>query len=66
MVKVVSGKTGLVDDSLDQELIVSQQQEYNDKKELLNNSMKILNERRERDYCCQKTFREPFNFRGIK
>ena len=35
----------LVDDSLDQELIVSQQQEYNDKKELLNNSMKILNER---------------------
>ena len=35
----------LVDDALDQELIVSQQQEYNDKKELLKNSMKILNER---------------------
>ena len=35
----------LVDDSLDQELIVSQRQEYNDKKELLNNAMKILNER---------------------
>ena len=35
----------LVDDSLDQELIVSQKQEYNDKKELLYNSMKILNER---------------------
>jgi RNA polymerase sigma-32 factor len=35
----------LVDDSLDQELIVSQKQEYNDKKELLNTAMKILNER---------------------
>ena len=35
----------LVDDSLDQELIVSQQQEYDDKKELLNTAMKILNER---------------------
>ena len=35
----------LVDNTLDQELIISQQQEYNDKKELLNNSMKILNER---------------------
>ena len=35
----------LVDDSLDQELIVSQQQEFNDKKELLDSAMKILNER---------------------
>ncbi len=35
----------LVDDSLDQELIVSQKQEYNDKKELLNDAMKILNDR---------------------
>ncbi len=35
----------LVDDSLDQELLVSQQQEYNDKKELLNDSMQILNQR---------------------
>ena len=35
----------LVDSNLDQELIVSQQQEYNDKKELLNDAMKILNER---------------------
>ena len=35
----------LVDDSLDQELIISQKQEYEDKKELLNSSMKILNER---------------------
>ena len=35
----------LVDDSLDQELIVSQKQEYDDKKILLDDAMKILNER---------------------
>ena len=35
----------LVDDSLDQELIVSQKQEYDDKKELLNDAMKVLNDR---------------------
>ena len=35
----------LVDDSLDQELIVSQKQEYDDKKELLRDAMKILNDR---------------------
>ena len=35
----------LVDDSLDQELIVSQKQEYDEKKELLISAMKILNER---------------------
>ena len=35
----------LVDESLDQELLISQRQEYNDKKELLNSSMQILNER---------------------
>jgi len=35
----------LVDDSLDQELIISQKQEYEDKKELLDDAMKILNER---------------------
>ena len=35
----------LVDDTLDQELIVSQRQEYEDKKELLIGAMKVLNER---------------------
>ena len=35
----------LVDNSLDQELIVSQKQEYDDKKELLDDAMKILNDR---------------------
>ncbi len=35
----------LVDDTLDQELLISQKQEYDDKKELLKDSMKILNDR---------------------
>ncbi len=35
----------LVDESLDQELAISQKQEYEDKKDLLNSAMKILNER---------------------
>jgi len=35
----------LVDDNLDQELMVSQKQEYEDKKDLLYNSIKILNDR---------------------
>ena len=35
----------LVDDQLDQELIISQRQEYDDKKELLQNAIKILNDR---------------------
>jgi RNA polymerase sigma-32 factor len=35
----------LVDDSLDQELVISQKQEYDDKKGLLNSAMKILNDR---------------------
>ena len=35
----------LVDDNMDQELVISQKQEFDEKKELLNSSMKILNER---------------------
>ena len=35
----------LVDDSMDQELLVSQKQEYNDKKELLDTAMNVLNDR---------------------
>ncbi len=35
----------LVDDSLDQELMISQKQEYDDKKDLLNNAMETLSER---------------------
>ena len=35
----------LVDESLDQELLLSQKQEFDDRKELLKNAMSILNER---------------------
>ncbi len=35
----------LVDENLDQELLLSQQQEFEDRKELLKNAMNILNER---------------------
>jgi len=35
----------IVDDSLDQELLISQKQELEEKKALLNNAMKILNDR---------------------
>ncbi|MDB9796121.1 RNA polymerase sigma factor RpoH [Pelagibacteraceae bacterium] len=47
---IKAGETGewqdwLVDDHLDQELIISQKQEYDDKKELLAEAMTILNDR---------------------
>ena len=35
----------LVDESLDQELLISQKQEYEDKKELLSSAMQNLNDR---------------------
>jgi len=47
----------LVDDSLDQELVVSQKQEYNDKKELLEKAMKILNDR-EREIIIARRLKE--------
>ncbi len=49
----------LVDDSLDQELIVSQKQEYDDKKELLNNAMKILNDREKEIIIARRLSEEP-------
>jgi len=49
----------LVDDSLDQELIVSQKQEYEDKKELLNSAMKILNEREKEIISARRLSEEP-------
>ena len=49
----------LVDDSLDQELIVSQKQEYEDKKELLINAMKILNEREKEIITARRLSEEP-------
>jgi RNA polymerase sigma-32 factor len=49
----------LVDDSLDQELIVSQKQEFDDKKELLNSAMKILNEREKEIIIARRLSEEP-------
>ena len=49
----------LVDDSLDQELIVSQQQEYEDKKELLDSAMKILNDREKEIIVARRLSEEP-------
>jgi len=49
----------LVDDSLDQELIVSQKQEYDDKKELLNSAMKILNSREKEIISARRLSEEP-------
>ena len=49
----------LVDDSLDQELIVSQKQEYDDKKELLNNAMKILNDREKEIITARRLSEKP-------
>ena len=49
----------LVDDTLDQELIVSQKQEYDDKKELLESAMKILNEREKEIIIARRLTEEP-------
>ncbi len=49
----------LVDDSLDQELIISQKQEYDDKKELLNSAMKILNDREKEIIKARRLSEEP-------
>ncbi len=49
----------LVDESLDQELIISQKQEYDDKKDLLNSSMKILNEREKEIITARRLSEQP-------
>ena len=49
----------LVDDSLDQELIISQKQEYDDKKKLLESAMKILNEREKEIITARRLSEEP-------
>jgi RNA polymerase sigma-32 factor len=49
----------LVDDSLDQELIVSQKQEYEDKKDLLKDAIKILNAREKEIIEARRLSEEP-------
>ena len=61
---IVSGETDewqdwLVDDSLDQELIVSQKQEYDDKKGLLDSAMKILSEREKEIIAARRLSEKP-------
>ena len=49
----------LVDESLDQELIISQKQEYDDKKELLDSAMKILNDREKEIIIARRLSEKP-------
>ena len=49
----------LTDDSLDQELILSQKQEYDDKKQLLQESIKILDERERKIIQDRKLSEDP-------
>ena len=49
----------LVDDKLDQELATSQKQEYDDKKELLESAMKILNDREREIIIARRLSEEP-------
>ena len=49
----------LVDDNLDQELLVSQKQEYEDKKELLNSAMQILTNREKEIITARRLSEEP-------
>ncbi len=49
----------LVDDRLDQELSIAQEQEYKDKKELLENAMNILNEREKEIIVARRLSEDP-------
>ena len=49
----------LVDENLDQELMISQKQEYDDKKELLDSAMKILNDREKEIIIARRLSEEP-------
>ena len=49
----------LVDKELDQELVVSQKQEYNEKKDLLKNAIKILSDREREIIEARRLSEEP-------
>tara|TARA_Y100001958_G_scaffold154125_1_gene142588 strand:+ start:1577 stop:2470 length:894 start_codon:yes stop_codon:yes gene_type:complete len=49
----------LVDESLDQELAISQKQEYDDKKDLLRSAMKILNDREKEIITSRRLIENP-------
>ena len=55
----------LVDESLDQELLISQQQEYDDKKELLKSAMEILNEREREIITARRLIETPLTLEDL-
>ena len=55
----------LPDESLDQELLISQQQEYNDKKKLLESAMKILNEREKEIITARRLTENPLTLEEL-
>ena len=55
----------LVDESLDHELAISQKQEFDDKKELLNNAMKILNDREKEIITARRLSEDPITLEDL-
>ena len=55
----------LVDESLDQELLISQQQEYDDKKELLKSAMEILNAREREIITARRLIENPLTLEDL-
>ena len=55
----------LVDESLDQELLISQRQEYNDKKTLLKEAMNILNDREKEIILARRLKEEPVTLEDL-
>ena len=55
----------LVDDRLDQELIISQKQEYDDKKKLLDDAMKILNTREKEIISARRLSENPVTLEDL-
>ena len=55
----------LVDETLDQELAISQKQEYDDKKELLKSAMEILNEREKEIITARRLAENPITLEDL-
>ena len=55
----------LVDDNLDQELVISQKQEYDDKKELLKSALKILNVREKEIIIARRLTEDPLTLEEL-
>ena len=55
----------IVDERLDQELAISQKQEFNDKKELLKSAMKILNDREKEIITARRLSEDPITLEDL-